>query len=256
MIMSMKLGKVVKTGITIYKTIDKATGGKESPRKESSCVTKSDRKKSAKLAALAVLEDVIVKMREQLASIQIDIQREGDEDEEDFQDRCEERREELAEEIMGNTSITFTNGVIEATPIDFNDYDGMLISDLLDFSEEIQNTKMKSSTVAKKVLSTVEKEDYDDLLEREEDYDVFSSSIDGEIEEHYPIDDKSPKSSSLKRQTSPAIASSQSLPPTPNGQVSPTSSSEASANKIACGCTVLIFAVIAGLVMWVINLIV
>ena len=220
MILAMKLGKAIKTGVSVYKTLDEmsCSKGKEEMNEE-------EKKRTAIQSTYEVLVSTIEKMREKIANIQINLKKRKDEDDDEFEERCQEKRQEKIEKICGNTFIVFRNGIIKAVGENSNDYDGTLVSelDILAYEDEICNPEIDAESIAKKITEDIEEENWSDAV----DYDT-----------------------SVKRFRASGQSSSSA-----NTSIQSSSASDASANKIACGCTLFIFAAIAGLVMWVINLI-
>ena len=220
--MTMKLGKAIKTGMKVYKTLDKMSGGNKKEEMD-----RDEKRESAIQSTLTVLVSTIEKMREKIANIQITLKKKKNEDEEEFEERCQEKREEKIEKICGYTYIVYSHGIVKAVGDNSNNYDGILVSDMdiLAYQDEICNSEIDANSIAQQIVDAVEDEDWDNAV----DYDTGVKRF---------------------RPSGQSTASS-----SPSVQSSPTSSDEASANKIACGCTLFIFAAIAGLVMWVINLI-
>ena len=220
MIVTMKLGKAIKTGMKVYKTLDKMSG---SNKKEE--MDRDEKRETAIHSTLSVLVSTIEKMREKIANLQINLKKRKDEDDDEFDERCQEKREEKIEKICGYTFIVFRGGVIKAVGENSNDYDGTLVSDMdiLAYQDEICNTEIDANSIAQQIVDGIEDEDWDNAV----DYDTGVKRF---------------------RPSGQSTASTNTI-------IQSSSASDASANKIACGCTLFIFAAIAGLVMWVINLI-
>ena len=224
----MKLDKAIKTGMKVYKTLDKMSGSNKKDEMDS-----DEKRETAIQAVLLVLVSTIEKMREKIANIQITIKKKKNEDEDEFEERCQEKREEKIEKICGNTFIVYSHGIIKAVKETYNDYDGIIVSDMdiLAYQDEICNPEIDAESIAKKITEDVEEENWENAV----DYDTSVKRF---------------RAAGLS--VSSASHNIQSLPSIPSAQASSSSLGEASANKIAGGCTLLIFGIIAVLILWII----
>ena len=240
MIDAMKLGKAIKTGMKVYKTLDKMSG-----RNEENEMDTNEKRESAIHSTLMVLVSTIEKMREKIASLQITLKKKKNEDEEEFEERCQEKRDEKIEKICGYTYIVFRNGIIKAVGDNSYDYDGILVSDMdiLAHLDEICNPEIDAGSVAQLIVDEVEDENWEHAV----GYDTTVK--------RFKVSGVSANSTTPSKHALPPIPSVPSLPAVPGSQVSSTSSEEASANKIAFGCTLFIFVAIASIVLWLISIV-